>query len=198
AELPCSFLLAVRECFTPNAIPVERRHMLTEGLGHDEPLSPAEYRVRGARANGVLGTPHSPLAAPTVASLRDAAELVRQRFHAREYTPFDGRFRDPAVVGEVTRLFGPERIFSPTALEDYVACPFRFLLRHVLRLEPLEDPREEIEVTRRGQAFHRALARLHRTLKESGVHAPTEAVRGAVLHEIGAAVEEDVRRAPSP
>jgi ATP-dependent helicase/DNAse subunit B len=47
-------------------------------------------------------------------------------------------------------------------------------------------------------AFHRALARLHRRLKEEGVHAPAERVKEEVLREIGAAIDEDVARAPSP
>ncbi len=132
------------------------------------------------------------------ANLRDAAELFQRRFLDRKYNPYDGSFRDPAVIGDVARLFGPERVFSPTALEDYVACPFRFFLRHVLRLEPIEDPKEEIEVTRRGQAFHRALARLHRGLKEQGIQRPDAAVREQVLREIDTAVQEDVSRAPSP
>ena len=102
------------------------------------------------------------------------------------------------MIGEVTQLFGPERVFSPTALEEYVACPFRFFLRHVLRLEPLEDPSEEIEVTRRGQAFHRALARLHRKLKDDGVHAPTDAVTAEMTREMADAVDEDVRPGAEP
>src|SRR5262249_62150668 len=110
------------------------------------------------------------------ANLGDAAELVRRRFHTKEHTPYDGLFRDAGVIARVADLFGPEHILSPTALEEYVACPFKFFLRHALRLEPLEDPREEIEVTRRGQAFHRALARLHRRLKEEGVHEPSGAL----------------------
>src|SRR5262249_41846586 len=48
--LPSSFLHAVLDCFAPGAVPCERRHMLSEGLDRDEPLSPAEYRVRVARA----------------------------------------------------------------------------------------------------------------------------------------------------
>jgi RecB family exonuclease len=199
ALLPSSFLLAVLDCFKPGAVRTMRRRMLTEGYDSDEPLSLAELRVR--RAGSVSDGRAFPVAdasgSSTLANLRDAAELVRRRFHERQYNPYDGSFRDAAVIGEVTRLFGPERVFSPTALEDYVACPFRFFLKHVLRLEPLEDPKEEIEVTRRGQAFHRALARLHRGLKEQGVHRPDDTVREQVLREIDAAVQEDVSRAPS-
>ena len=129
------------------------------------------------------------------ANLADAAELVRMRFREREHGPYDGLFRDPLLIEWVGKQFGPSRVFSPTALENYVACPFRFLLEHVLHLEPLEEPNEEIEVTRRGMAFHRALARLHQRLKEAGVHAPRPGVEAEVLREIGAAVDEDVARA---
>jgi ATP-dependent helicase/DNAse subunit B len=196
--LPSSFLTAALDCFRPGAVPVERRSMLLEGYDSDVPLSPAEYRVRAATvlaAGGALG----PGLAPDLrANLMDAAKLVRLRLREKEHNPFDGLFRDPAVIGELQQLFGPERVYSPTALEDYVACPFRFFLRHVLRLEPLEEPREDVEVTRRGQAFHRALARLHRNLKEAGVHEPADEVDDHVRREIAAAVAEDVSRAPGP
>jgi ATP-dependent helicase/DNAse subunit B len=194
--LPGSFLMAVHECFRPGAVPVERRRMLIEGYDRDVPLSAAEYRVRVARSFAACGfaLPDGDL----WANLTDAANLAQRRFRDREFSPYDGMFRDANVIAEVGRLFGPERVFSPTALEDYVACPFRFFLRHVLYLEPMEEPAEEIELTRRGQAFHRALARLHRKLREAGVDQPGAEVEAAVLREVAAAVEEDVRRAPSP
>jgi ATP-dependent helicase/nuclease subunit B len=197
ALLPGSFLSTVLACFLPGAIPIEHRSMLIEGYDRDIPLSAAEYRVRVAAASrdhnlvarlpGDLG-----------ANLTDAADLYRLRFREREHNPYDGLFRDSAVISEVARVFGSERIFSPTALEDYVACPFKFFLRHALRLEALEEPREEIEVTRRGQAFHRALARLHRRLKDDAVHLPTDQVATRAQEEMARAVEEDVQRAPGP
>src|SRR5262249_39293995 len=151
--LPSSFLNLVRECFAPDASPAERRNMLLEGLDSDIPLSPSEHRVRLARAGTALA-----------GNLAAAADVVRRRLQTPEHGPYDGLFRSPDVIAAVGRLFGPERVFSPTALEDYISCPFKFFLRHVLRLEELEEPREEIEVTRRGQAFHRALSRLHQRL----------------------------------
>jgi ATP-dependent helicase/DNAse subunit B len=196
--LPSSFYLAARACFQPGAVPVERRRMLLEAFDSDEPLSAAECRVRAAARwhEGVIASADLPR--DLKANLTDAAELIRWRFQERQHNPYDGAFRDATVVAELASRFGPEKVFSPTALEDYVACPFRFFLRHVLRLEPLEEPSEEIEVTRRGQAFHRALARLHRNLKEAGVHHPNEAVADQMLYEIRTAVAEDIHRAPSP
>jgi ATP-dependent helicase/DNAse subunit B len=191
-----SFLSAVLACFRPGAVPTERRNMLIEGFDRDVPLSAAEYRVRVAGAWRDGGSA-ARLPGDVGANLADAADLVRLRFREREHNPYDGLFRDPAVIADVAAVFGPEHVFSPTVLEDYVACPFKFFLRHALRLEPLEEPREGIEVTRRGQAFHRALARLHRRLRDDAVDLPNDEVARQAQEEMTRAVEEDVRRAPS-
>src|SRR5262249_59567386 len=200
--LPSSFLNAILDCFAPGVVPVERRTMLTEGFNRDEPLSPAERRVRAAAGAGLEATEkqlrRAGLSPDLAANLAAAALMVRQRFHAGDYTAHDGLFRNPAVIAELRRLFGPEKVFSPTALEDYVACPFRFFFGHVLHLEPLEEPREEIEVTRRGQAVHRALSRLHAQLREAGIHEPVEEVEAHVLEHFRLAIAEDVARAPGP
>jgi ATP-dependent helicase/DNAse subunit B len=197
ALLPSSFLHLLLQCFTPGAVPVERRSMLIERYDKERPLAPAEYRVQVAAA-GPAAFPTAGLPADLARNLADAARMVRLRREEKDYTPYDGLFRDPAVIAAVGQQFGPEKVFSPTALEDYVACPFRFFLRHVLRLEELEEPREEIEVTRRGQAFHRALARLHTQLRAEEVHTPGEAVERYLLTRLTEAVEEYVARAPSP
>ena len=93
-------------------------------------------------------------------------------------------------------------VFSATALDRYVACPFRFLLQDVLRLETLEDPSEEVAYTRRGTAFHRALARFHKrvdeTLREKlrDTELP-EQVTKELVGQIEKAVDEYAKSAPS-
>ncbi len=202
--LPSSFLHAILDCFTPGAIPVERRSMLIEGYDREQPLSPAELRVRAAtRVSQDLDSASVSLAkaglpVELAANLSAAADLVRQRFGAADYTPFDGLVRASNLIEELQHLVGPQKVFSPTALEEYVACPFRFFLSQVLRLEPLEDPREEIEMTRRGQAFHRALSRLHQQLRARAIHRPEEAIDSEVLGQLQQAIREDIDRAPSP
>ncbi len=202
--LPSSFLTALLDCFQPGTIPIERRRMLIEGYSRDRPLSPAEYRVASVsrRLRSGLVDPDivaGDIALPAAlrANLADAVRLIHHRFRDRQPNAFDGLLRDPAILQELERRFGPERIISPTALEEYVACPFRFFLSSVLRLEPLEEPREEIEVTRRGQALHRALARLHRRLHQEEIHQPDDSLAARTHAEIQLAVEEDIRRAPS-
>jgi RecB family exonuclease len=172
--------------------------MLIERYASDTALSPSEYRVRVAARWQADPNPGGTLPEALRANLTDAYRLHTSRMLSRRYGVYDGRLRDPAVLNQLVQQFGPDRILSPTALEDYVACPFRFFLGDVLRLQPLEDPREEIEVARRGQAVHRALARLHLRLKGEEIHLPNLAVAERVAQEIQDAVAEDVRRAPSP
>jgi ATP-dependent helicase/DNAse subunit B len=202
--LPSSFLTAVRECFAPDAIPVTRRKMLIEGYATEEPASSAEVRVRVARelahADGDAVSDNA-LTPDLLRNLLAARAAARHRFRDRDFGPFDGSLRHPAIARDLAERFGPAKVFSPTALEAYVACPFRFWLEHVLRLEPLDDPGEEVEHTRRGAAVHRALSRLHAALRESAVplHHPElpESLNADFTARIEQAVEEYVARAPS-
>jgi ATP-dependent helicase/nuclease subunit B len=185
ALLPSSFLAALLDCFETAAIRTIRKHMLIEGFADDEPLSPAEYRVRAASA------PRLPTGLPRdlAANLRAAARVAAQRLESRDHGPYDGLLRHPAILAELHERFGGERIISPTALETYIACPFRFLVEDVLHLETLEEPGEDIEASDRGLVFHRALAGLHRHLKEHGVHAPTADVDRLIRERL----DEEVR-----
>jgi ATP-dependent helicase/DNAse subunit B len=198
ALLPSSFFTAVLACFRPEAVPIERRSMLIERYDTERPLSPPEHRVQVAAALAAGSTVATGLPADLAANLSAAATVVRLRQHTPEFNPYDGMLRHPALVAAVGQQFGPQKILSPTALEEYITCPFRFFLRHVLHLEPLEKPTEDIEVTRRGQAFHRALARLHTDLQTLGVVGPAEAVDEHIQLHLRKAVKEYVDRAPSP
>jgi RecB family exonuclease len=207
--LMCSFLRDLLACFPEGAVPATRQRMPVEGYFDREPLSAAELRVQlTGRAGGVSplipaasGGLRPPLAPDLLDNLARARAVADARFRAAAFGPYDGELRHPAVTAELARRFGPACVFSPTALETYVACPFRFWLEHVLRLEVLEDPTEEVEHTRRGAAFHRALARLHKWVKEmvpralDAAELPNE-VGDELLRRIDEAVEEYAARSP--
>ena len=46
---------------------------------------------------------------------------------------------------------------SPTLIRDYLACPFRFYLRHVLRMERYEPDQRELDPRSFGTLLHRVL-----------------------------------------
>jgi RecB family exonuclease len=49
-----------------------------------------------------------------------------------------------------------QRAYSPSSLQDYAACPYRFFLRAIQRLEPREEvaPLEQMDPLTRGALFH--------------------------------------------
>jgi ATP-dependent helicase/nuclease subunit B len=200
--LPSTFLRAVRDCFTDRVIPVEHQRMPIEGYAKRRPISAGEWRVQFAAAMNKTATDagkwkHPRLAPDLTANLQDAARMARRRFRSDDFNQFDGWLEQPKIVRDLNVQFGPAKTFSPTALESYVACPFRFFLGSVLGLEPLEEPIEDVETTRRGSAIHRALARFHeKLLRESGA-GPTPAATAELQRQIAAAVLEYQERAPT-
>ena len=99
--------------------------------------------------------------------LAAASRLNRSRASYR-FTEFDGNLS--AVSGE--GRFAPNPFMSPvsaTSLESWAVCPFRYFLSHVLRLSPLADPAEEMEISAldRGSMVHKILERFIRETSEA-------------------------------
>ena len=73
---------------------------------------------------------------------------------------WDGRLANQA--GETGRLnIGSGNVFSPTRLERWATCPFRYFLGDVLGLSALESPEELLTISplERGTLVHRILER---------------------------------------
>ncbi len=62
------------------------------------------------------------------------------------------------------------RPYSPSALEQYAICPYRFFLSSVLRLRPREEsaPLEQMDPLTRGALFHAAQFELFQQLEGAG------------------------------
>lgn len=69
---------------------------------------------------------------------------------------------------------------SVTAFRDYLACPFRFYLGHVLRMEAEDDGAREIDVMDFGTLAHAALS----VLKKHATLADDDEIRGLLLAEL--------------
>ena len=109
-----------------------------------------------------------------------------------EYSEWDGAL-GPAARSAIAALMPHERVFSPTALEHYAACPQQFLMRDVLRVRRVEEPERtvRIDALRRGNLFHRILERFHQEWTGSG-----PAALAAEAHQrMRAIAEEECGRA---
>lgn len=86
---------------------------------------------------------------------------------SRSLSPFDGVLVDEASLRVLGGLApGGERAVSPTRLETYAECPYRYFLRYVLRVEPLDEPEslDRMDNLERGSLIHAVLERFLRGL----------------------------------
>ncbi len=109
---------------------------------------------------------------PTVAR---AVAAHRARWRSRQLTPFDGVLGEATLPALLAKM-GPDRPLSPTALESYATCPYRFFLDKVLGLKELDEPEavDRIDALTRGSLLHRVLQRF---LEGLGGRRPSLAAR---------------------
>jgi ATP-dependent helicase/DNAse subunit B len=98
-------------------------------------------------------------------------------------------------VGDEVRLEGAG-VLSPTRLEDYGRCPFRYFASHVLGLDaPAEHPGfEEMSAMDRGSLYHDVLEIGYRRLRDEGLLPVTGENREAAGEALRAAAEERLAR----
>ena len=130
------------------------------------------------------------------AHLARALRTRYARWSQQAWTQADGLVAPKAAAREA---LAPHQVgarpFSPTALELFAACPYKFFLSTVLRLAPLEIPGEleELGPLEKGSMAHEVQYRVLSTLRDEGVRL-TEATLPrafAQLDEVLAAVAKD-------
>lgn len=80
-----------------------------------------------------------------------------ERWNRKKWYPSDGLvIDDPAGREALAPHQLAARSFSPTALQNYAACPYRFYLQAILRLAPREEktPAYELNPLERGSLVH--------------------------------------------
>jgi RecB family exonuclease len=94
-----------------------------------------------------------------------AVQMLRAR-RSGSFTEWDGNV---AALSE-TDAFELTRAVSPTSLEHYAACGFRYFCKSVLRLNTVEEPgeREIMDPATRGSLMHDVLDRFYREKREAG------------------------------
>jgi hypothetical protein len=94
-----------------------------------------------------------------------AVALLRARRSSR-FTEWDGNLE--ALTDSAWLEL--QKAVSPTSLENYAVCGFRYFCRSLLRLKVVEEPEERqmMDSASRGTLIHDALDRFFRELKEAG------------------------------
>ncbi len=142
-------------------------------------------------------------------SNRHLARSLRARYSRwrPSWHPADGLITHNA---EALAAFGSQRLaaraWSPSALEQFATCPYKFALNGIHRLRPREDaaPLEELDPLTRGALFHEVQFALLSELKAEGLlplglpPQDAERLKSAIdaadktLNRIAAQYEEDL------
>lgn len=133
------------------------------------------------------------LAAPLVAHVGRAGAVEWHREHGEGHGPFEGVLDDATLQAELESRFGAAHCWSVTQFNDYGICPFRFAAGHILRLSPVAEPEEGMEVVSRGLIYHAILAHAGRAWIAGGypITAAHEPAIMAALHNAAQAVLAD-------
>lgn len=109
-----------------------------------------------------------PIAAPAVPHRQTRGRDRQLQLIARAGTRsvFDG------YIGALDASSLPP--LSPTRLEDFGECPQKFLLKHILKVEDIDQPEREIQIHHRdkGTLDHRILEELYRGLDQTDFRTP--------------------------
>ncbi len=209
ARIPSPFLLRVVESLTgkPADYRTLEEFLRTDprgrcvGLGADasprlRALRPLEYDLAALQEAVRAGHSEALLYLGQVSPFfMQALEAESARWGRGQFSEYDGMIRHPALLAARPIRRHDEEVVSPTRLELYARCPFEFLMRQVLRLEPLEEPERVARISPldRGSLMHAILwefmsetvNRIEPLTEEpcEGPNEPSHAQRQTVLSE---------------
>jgi ATP-dependent helicase/DNAse subunit B len=98
------------------------------------------------------------------ANIAAGLECISMRENSTGFTAWEGIIQDPAAVTRLSRRFGADYCWSPSSLEHFAVCPYRFFLEHVLGIEPLPELELRTDYLGRGSLLHEVLAEYHRAM----------------------------------
>ncbi len=166
AHLPSYFFRAAAETLTGHSVPIADIDSLPPELFERVPANrfgaatPDEALFDGEFDRTLIGT-QPELGQACLIRRSPSFDRARRAWEARwrsnALTVWDGVLESSEQVA-ITR---DEMSISPTRLESYAACPYRYFLQSVLRLEEVEEPEtiERLSALNRGSLIHDILDR---------------------------------------
>ncbi len=158
------------------------RRMLTPGQSTGDqpsPLSRGDFR-RAAVRQALDGKPRwltgmisDPRFVRAGSSVLGGVECVARRAQRDGFGEYEGLVHGEAARATLARRFDAAHLWSPSRLENYSACPFRFFAEQLLRLSPINELALSNDARRRGSLLHQVLATVHEELSRQRPEAPS-------------------------
>ncbi|TWT90555.1 ATP-dependent helicase/deoxyribonuclease subunit B [Pseudobythopirellula maris] len=179
---PSPFVTELERLFPAGALRRDDQTAVFRAIRPDEPpLGESDFRLHAV--HDALAGDASTLAsaASRGGALVEALAMVAERQTGDTFGAAEGLFGDEAARLALAERYGPEHLWSPSQLELYATCPYKFFARQLLGLEPVEGLQFDVDYRRRGSIVHDAMAAFHDRLglieDARGGHSRVEAER---------------------
>ncbi|NOY29279.1 MAG: hypothetical protein GXP28_03600, partial [Planctomycetes bacterium] len=169
---PSPLLTELEQCFGETRLP-QTSMPLGEIVATHKPWSKSDYRrqavaqaMEGDR-DWLAGLVTQPESAPLGKSLLRSISCVARRGERGVFGPFDGLLESDRAKAVLAKRFDGSHLWSPSQLEGYATCPFRFFAEQILSIEPCGELTLRSDARRRGSLLHQVLATLHQHLSSA-------------------------------
>ncbi len=201
AHLPSYFFRAAAETLTGRSVPIADIDTLPPELFERVPANrfgaatPQEALTDGEFDRTLIGTQSEMGTACLIRRCGNFARARRAweaRWRSDSLTVWDGVLDADGQVA----ISRDGTSISPTRLETYATCPYRYFLQSVLRLEEVEEPEtvEQLSALNRGSLIHdilnKFLTRFSDQLNGAAEHAHLKRELRAIAEECCAAAEQ--------
>ena len=95
----------------------------------------------------------------------EGLQCIAQRAARDRFGPHEGLLLSETAQAALAERFDLKHLWSPSQLEGYAACPFRFFSEQLLGLQPVNELTLRSDAARRGSLLHQVLAEVHDQLK---------------------------------
>jgi len=154
--------------------------------------TPADARVRAAALASEQGDnrefsrlARNPLHRHVLEATAAALRVLQRRLRGTPFSAFEGVLSDPTAIALVKSDLGATFCYSPSQIETYIACPFHFFSRVVLKLKPQEESDElDEDFTKRGSVIHDILEEFEGLIKERGSPEKIEDLVPAAIDQV--------------
>ncbi|MBN2734620.1 MAG: PD-(D/E)XK nuclease family protein [Methanomicrobiaceae archaeon] len=167
-----------------------------ESQDDKEPLDSFSYSVAKTGEHLLKGEVYSGFCLPDGVSAQSVAERINiEGFHRKGLydTSYDGLLQDEDGINDILeKRFGKSHAYSPTSLETYAGCPFRFYLKHVLGLNPPAETTFTLSPSDRGSLIHNTLFSFYSEWKKNHPTAPAENEKEEALSLLKSCAKENI------
>lgn len=167
---PSPLLTELRKCFGQKVVPTVSMRLGENASALRSPLSKSELRQQSVQRllEGdmalLAGLATSPGVSHVGGAILDAMHVIDIRADRDEFSEFEGMVQDESTKAALAKRYDTNHIWSPSQLESYATCPYRFFVEQILGIEALSDLAIRSNAARRGSLLHQVLANVHEEL----------------------------------